>query len=255
MLSLASNLMRFKLLIFPFIFPAVCLIGEESFILLDGKSQREVLLLGSRVDERMSPCSTFKLPLCLMGFDAGVIRDRFNPVWSFKEGYDDFLPSWKSDQNPHSWIKNSCVWYSRLIVDELGVDLLTSYLKCFEYGNQDLSGGYRAAWLSSSLKISPREQVYFIQKMIQGELPVSSEAIEVIKSLFFLEELEGGWKLFGKTGGGTLILDSCQNELGWFVGWIEKQESWLAFAYQVNEEKIDQKKKVPRVRELLKQNL
>lgn len=95
-----------------------------------------------------------------------------------------------------SWIKNSCVWYSRLIVDELGVDLFAHYLKIFEYGNQDLSGGFRGAWLSSSLKISPREQIYFIKKMIEKELPVSSDAIKLSKPLFFLEELEGGWKLF-----------------------------------------------------------
>jgi beta-lactamase class D len=247
--------MRSKILIFTFALANISLTPEESFILFDGRSQKEVLLLGSRVDEPISPCSTFKLPLCLMGFDSGVLRDEHHPVWSFKEGYDDFLPCWKTTQNPKSWIKNSCVWYSRLIVDELGVDLFNHYLKIFEYGNQDLTGGFRGAWLSSSLKISPREQLNFIKKMIEEELPVSSDTIKLSKPLFFLEELEGGWKLFGKTGFGVMHLDSSKNELGWFVGWIEKEGDWLAFAYLINDEKIDLQKRVPRVKELLRGNL
>lgn len=247
--------MRSKILIFTLALANISLTSEESFILFDGRSQKEVLLLGSRVDEPISPCSTFKLPLSIIGFDSGVLKDHFHPVWSFKEGYDDFLPSWKTTQNPMSWIKNSCVWYSRLVVDELGVDLFAHYLKIFEYGNQDLTGGFRGAWLSSSLKISPREQLYFIKKMIEEELPVSSDTIKLSKPLFFLEELEGGWKLFGKTGAGVMHLDSSKNELGWFVGWIEKGGDWLAFAYQINDEKIDLQKRVPRVKELLRGNL
>ncbi|ASX27927.1 hypothetical protein BA173_03570 [Rickettsia sp. MEAM1 (Bemisia tabaci)] len=52
----------------------------------------------------------------------------------------------------------------------------------FSYGNQDTSGdkgknnGLTNAWLSSSLEISPEEQIAFLQKLAADQLPVSLKA-------------------------------------------------------------------------------
>jgi beta-lactamase class D len=37
---------------------------------------------------RFSPCSTFKIPLALMGFDAGILKDAHDPAWD----YDPRIP-------------------------------------------------------------------------------------------------------------------------------------------------------------------
>ena len=135
-----------------------CLVGEENFILVDGTSHEKVVEIGPHLDERVTPCSTFKIALSLMGFDSGILVDENMPVWVFQEGYDDFLESWKKPQTPRSWLKNSCVWYSRILAAKLGIKIFQAYLAALNYGNQDASGGLTGAWLSSSLKISPREQ-------------------------------------------------------------------------------------------------
>ena len=229
---------------------------EENFLLLDDATNEIVFELGSRNDERITPCSTFKIALSLMGFDAEILKDENLPVWAFREGYVDYLESWKAPQNPQSWMKNSCVWYSQVLTPQLGLEKIEKYLKSLEYGNQDMCGGLTKAWLSSSLKISPKEQVRFIQKMVHGELPISKQAIETTKSILFVDALPGGWKLFGKTGMGSITEPEGKNlQVGWFVGWIERNEEIFLFAYNIRDQKIMPSERIPRVKQLLEEQL
>lgn len=189
-----------------------------------------------------------------MGFDAGILKDENNPTWYYQEGYDDFLEIWKTSQTPQTWMKYSCLWYSRLLALEMGMDKMQSYLDSFDYGNHDLSGGLATlAWVNSSIEISPKEQASFIKKMVQGILPVSSHALQMTKAILFVEELPEGWKLYGKTGWSGSILGKDGNimESAWFVGWVEKENSFFTFAYNVRDEKINLSQRIPRVKQLL----
>lgn len=224
--------------------------GEESFCLIDGDTGQVVYEFGPNIDRRVTPCSTFKIVFCLMGFDSGILKNEYEPVWSFQEGYVDWMEVWKGDQTPTSWIKNSCLWYSRVLSQELGLELIQNYIEAFEYGNQDFSGGVTSAWLNSSLQISPREQAQFIQKMVQGNLPISKEAVEMTKSILFLEQLSEGWNLYGKTG----YLKKGSQSIGWIVGWIEKKGQCLPFAYNTREEKMDPRRRISRFKELIQQS-
>jgi beta-lactamase class D len=233
-----------------FIFLFLCLgvvSAEENFLVIDGATGETMSELGCHLDVRLTPCSTFKIVLSLMGYDAQILQDQETPRWDYQEGYVDYIESWKAAQTPRSWMKNSCVWYSQLLAVELGLQRMESYLGLFDYGNQDMSGGITRAWLSSSLKISPREQTEFIQKMVQGDLVISSYALKMTKELLFIEELPGNWKLFGKTGLGLI----GREKLGWFVGWIEKDRSFFPFAYNLLEQKIEVAQRIPRVKQLL----
>lgn len=188
---------------------------------------------GTNHDERLSPCSTFKIPLSLMGFDAGILLDEQHPQWS----------SDNTKHSPHTWIKNCVVWYSQQLTQQLGIDHIKNYLAAFDYGNQDMNGdlgknnGLAYAWLSSSLAISPREQVTFLKKLIHNQLPVSSHAIKITKKLFFEQTLENGWQLFGKTGSGyTRNTDGSFSDtyIAWYVGWLEKDSQKIVFSLSMH---------------------
>jgi len=181
-----------------------------------------------------------------MGYDLGILKDQWTPVWDFQEGYVVYKESWKASQTPQSWMKDSCIWYSQIVAVELGMDTIKTYLKSLEYGNQDMSGGLTEAWLDSSLKISPAEQVKLIQRMLQEKLQINPRAVALTKDLLFLEELGGGEKLFGKRG-----MWSSSEEIGWFVGWIEKGKNFFPFAYNIRDKKIDGGRMIPRVLEFL----
>lgn len=192
---------------------------------------------------RHTPCSTFKIALSLMGYEEGFLEDELHPKLPFKKGYIDSVESWNTAQTPMSWIKNSCVWYSQIITQKLGMEKFSSYVKKFDYGNLDVAGdawknnGLTRAWLGSSLQISPQEQVQFLQKMLEGKLPVSAKSLAMTKNILFIEELLGGWKFFGKTG--SCDIDK-NRQTGWFVGWAEKEKRQIIFAnYLEVEEKLD----------------
>ncbi len=228
------------------------LAAQENFILIDPDTDRSILEIGAQIDEKITPCSTFKIVLCLMGFDSGILQSEIAPAWSYQTGYSDYLESWKTDQTPRSWIKDSCVWYSQVLATRLGADTLQNYLASFAYGNQDLSGNEtEAPWISSSLKISPRGQVEFLRNMLQGRLSVSKDAQQITKELLFVEELQEGWKLFGKTGTGTIHQQDSSIKVSWLVGWIEIQEKSFPFAYQVRGSWVDRSLRIQRVKELL----
>ena len=231
--------------------------AEENFILLDDTSGKIVRRIGPHVDKRMTPCSTFKISLSLMGYDSGILFDEENPECPFQEGYVDALECWKASHNPQTWMKNSCVWYSQLITTQLGMEVVEGYLDQFQYGNRNMSGdpgknnGLTEAWLSSSLKISPREQVYFLQKLVRNTLPVTEHALELTKYLLFIEELPGGWKLYGKTGSGRFVNFEKERKIAWFVGWIEKKGQTYLFAYNIKGITIDPSQRLPRIKQLL----
>ncbi|GAA5252031.1 hypothetical protein KNCP2_03190 [Candidatus Rickettsia kedanie] len=85
------------------------------------------------------------------------------------------------------------------------------YVTKFDYGNHDILGdkgknnGLTNAWLSSSLEISPEEQLTFLQKLEDNKLPVSVQAQEMTKNILFIEDFVDGWKLYGKTGSGNKL--------------------------------------------------
>jgi beta-lactamase class D len=190
---------------------------------------------GKDCNQRFAPESTFKIALSLMGFDSRILKDELHPEWQYKKEYELYLNVWKYPHNPRTWIRDSCVWYSQVLTQKLGMSRFKNYVDAFHYGNQDVSGdkgqnnGLTNAWLSSSLAISPTEQIQFLQKIVNKKLPVSPKALTMTKGILYIQELAGGWKLYGKTGTGEQLM----KKHGWFVGWIEKDNRIVTFANHI----------------------
>lgn len=178
--------------------------------------------------KRLPPMSTFKLPIALMGYDAGVLQDEHNPVLPFKQGYVDWRPQWRQAHDPSSWMKESVVWYSQQVTLQLGAQRFASYVERFGYGNADVSGdqgkrnGLTGSWLNSSLRISPDEQIGFLRRVLNRELGLKPQAYEKSAALLRRPEPVGGWQVFGKTGSGSHV--------GWYVGWLERDGKRIVFA-------------------------
>lgn len=186
------------------------------------------------------PQSTFKIVLSLIGFDSGILQDANVPSWPCN-GCNHFINVCKGNHEPRTWMRDSCLWYSQVLTNKLGMEKFQDYIKKFNYGNMDLSGekdknnGLTQAWISSSLKISPIEQVKFLQSMIDKKLPISKSSYDKTKKILFIQELPGGWKLYAKTGNGNQVKNDIKTELqhGWFVGYIEKNKRKIVFANHI----------------------
>lgn len=208
-----------------------------------GRPLRQIGACGRRV----TPASTFKIAISLMGYDSGFLIDEHVPALPFQPGYPDWNPSWRATTDPSSWIKNSVVWYSQQVTKSLGDERFQGYVTSFEYGNRDASGdagqhnGLTHAWLSSSLQISPNEQIRFLEMVVKRELPVSARAYEMTGRITAVAVLPNGWEIHGKTGtgfpttaAGTLDTDHA---LGWFVGWATKEQRSVVFARLIQDER------------------
>ena len=113
-------------------------------------------------------------------------------------------------------MRDSVVWYFRRVAAGVGEKAMQGYLDAVGYGNRDISGGLTTFWLSSSLKISPDEQVAFLRRLYAGDLPFDRRNIEIVRKILVLDEDEKDGVVFsGKTGSGSA---GEKSRVGWFVG-------------------------------------
>lgn len=199
-------------------------------------------------ETRVTPASTFKIPLSVMGFDSGFLIVENAPRLNYRPGDPDWGgQTWTQPTGPEEWMKYSVVWYSQRITRSLGEDRLKSYVKSFGYGNADISGdpgkanGLERAWISSSLKVSPLEQIRFLRWLVNHELPVRKSAVEMTARIIKIDQTTDGWDIYGKTGtafprDASGIADEAHG-YGWFVGWAKKGSRTLTFARLAQDEK------------------
>ncbi len=200
---------------------------DACFIAFDLNTDKIVAERGGPIcSERAPALSTFKIPLALMAFDSKVIVDEDT---SFKwDGVNRPIAAWNQDQTVASWMKDSVVWVSQIIAPEIGKEKIAGYLKMFNYGNQDMSGGLTSAWLSTrskgpgsaSLQISPKEQLEFMKGFWRGTFKVSPDAYKKTKQITQLESLPHGFFMSGKTGSGFIGANG-RTRIGWFLGHVE----------------------------------
>ncbi|HEX4385498.1 MAG TPA: class D beta-lactamase [Myxococcales bacterium] len=193
-------------------------------------------------DQQVTPASTFKIAISLMGYDSGYLTGEHLPLLRYRIGDPDWDSSWKLPTDPASWIKSSVVWYSQRVTEWLGEARFRQYVQAFHYGNEDVIGesALQSAWLSSTLKISPLQQIQFLQKLVNGKLPVSAKAVEMTARLTAAGNFNG-WEVHGKTGSGFPAkpaggLDTA-HAYGWYVGWAVKAGRTIVFAYLIQDEK------------------
>ncbi len=178
-----------------------------------------------------------------MGFESGILKSPTEPQIDFNDEiknrmgslYDPVkYPVQRFSNRPHtpeSWMKYSVIWYSQEITEKLGMEKFANYVNKINYGNKDVSGtpgkndGLLQSWIFSSLEISPKEQIEFIEKLSNKKLPFSKAAQENTIKILNLENIWDDWDLYGKTGGGM--------KAGWFVGWIEKDNRRIVFTQYV----------------------
>jgi beta-lactamase class D len=204
---------------------------DGCFILYDMKANKELIKYGDkRCAERVAACSTFKVPLALMAFDKGILKDEDHLIkW---DGVQRFMPSWNKDQTAASWMRDSVVWYSQALTAKLGQATMEKYLTDYGYGTHDMSGGLSDAWLTvtpsdnvsprTTLKISADEQVQFMIKLFNNELRASKHALATTKKIMFIEKSTNGFELSGKTGSGYLSVTPDIVRIGWFVSHLQR---------------------------------
>lgn len=140
----------------------------------------------------------------------------------------------------------SVFWFSQRLTQALGQDRLQRYASAFRYGNADVSGMHvpdersGGAWVNSSLRISPLEQIAFLRDIVERRLPVAAQAYEMTANITRIATLPGGWAVHGKTGTGSPGADGhydAAHAYGWVVGWATRGGEAVVFAHLIQDER------------------
>ncbi len=209
-------------------------------VVVDAETGKSILQEGSACTQRVTPASSFKIAISLMGFDAGIFKTAHQPVWTYQPGYPDWGGEpWKGKVDPAAWMQYSVFWYSQQVVEKLGQEKFEHYVQQFGYGNQDVSGvpvqhaGQQGVWVVSSLQISPLEQIDFLRKIVNRQLAISASAYDMTEALTQSDVHPDGWTVYGKTGTGSPGTDGqydASKAYGWYVGWARKGKQKIVFA-------------------------
>lgn len=180
-------------------------------------------IYGTHADERVNPCSTFKILNSMIALDSGTVKDENETIpW---DGVIRQYPLWNRDHTMRSAIAVSTVWFYQELARRIGAERMARMVARAHYGNGDTSRTLTDFWLGGgSLVISPTEEAEFVHALVREKLPFSIRAMRTVKDIITLEKGKDT-SFGGKTG-------SCSG-IGWFVGFVESGDNVRTFAFQI----------------------
>ncbi len=196
---------------------------EGSFAVLDQNNNRLTLFNPDKYTERVSPASTFKICNALIGLETHAVENKSTIFqWDSVVRQNE---NWNKSQDLQTAFKNSTVWVYQKLAKKIGGEEMKCWLDKLAYGNADTSGGIDRFWLTGGLKISPKEEIEFLQKLNNLQLPFQQKNMLEVKQMMLIEQTEK-YAIYGKTGWGM----HGNKDLGWFVGFVETNNNVYYFA-------------------------
>ena len=230
---------------------------KGTFLLCDEKADVWHVSDAARARQAFLPASTFKLFNALVALDSGAVRDELEVIrWDGKVcGLKDSpVAEWNRDNSLASGMRHSTVWFYQEVARRAGEQRMQQWIDKAGYGNRDIGGGVDAFWLSGALRISAEQQIGFLRRLADDRLPFSPRAQEIVRRISITESAPT-YVLHAKTGWGTQAAqNSANDDLGWYVGWVEHAGRRWFFAMNVDlPAPGDAAKRVPLAKQLLAQ--
>jgi beta-lactamase class D len=163
------------------------------------------------------PASTFKIFNSLVALELGIAPDdKFLIKW---DGVVRERAELNKDLSMREAFKISAFPYYQELARRIGRVQMQHYLDTVKYGNRMIGKNIDQFWIDNSLQISADEQLGFIKRLYFNELPFSERTQRIVRSMMLQEE-NGNFKLYYKTGWGKL----ADKQVIWIVGFAEYQE-------------------------------
>lgn len=180
-----------------------------------------------RAATRYVPASTFKIPNSLIGLATGAVAS-VDEVLPYGGG-PTYLPQWARDMGLREAIRMSNVPVYQELARRIGMPRMRDGLRQLGYGNMDAGATVDTFWLDGPLTISAIEQTRFLERLAQERLPFPQPAMAAVREII---RQEGESKLYAKTG--WYAPDDRSNQIGWWVGWVEKDGKTYPFALNLD---------------------
>lgn len=173
------------------------------------------------------PASTFKVPNSIIALETGVVE---NESTIFKwDGEKRRLSIWDQDLTFKEAFHYSCVPCYQEIARKVGVSRMKEFISRFDYGKMIIdTNSIDVFWLEGDSKVTQFEQIDFLKKFYLNELNLSERTNGIMRRLMIIETNEN-FILSGKTGWSI----RNDNNNGWFVGYLEKEDEVYFFAVNI----------------------
>ena len=199
-----------------------------TFVLYDLAENRMYVHNEARADSGFVPASTFKIPNSLICLEEGTISDENEIIpW---DGIERMSPSWNQDQNLRTAFKRSAYWFYQILARRVGEERMQYWLDTMQYGNQNMGGGLDQFWLMGDIRISAKEQIAFLKKLQDNSLSFSQRTKDIVRDIMIREKTDE-FTLRAKTGWG---IPANRPAVGWYVGYLETQETVYFFAMNMH---------------------
>lgn len=173
------------------------------------------------------PASTFKVPNSIIALETGIVKsDTTLLKW---DGKPRAMKIWEDDLTLKQAFQHSCVPCYQKIAREIGLSRMKDNFNKLDYGNMDVNASnLDKFWLEGKSKINQFQQVDFLLRFYNSELPISEDTQKVMKRIMHIKS-EEPFRISGKTG---LSIREGNNN-GWFVGYIEYGTKQFFFATNI----------------------
>lgn len=198
-----------------------------TFVLYDASSGNFIGHNQERSKVRFVPASTFKIPNSMIGLSAGAVKS-VDDVLPYG-GQDQPFDAWEKDMGLREAITLSNVPIYQELARRIGLERMQEYVSKLGFGNEDIGTSVDTFWLEGPLKISAEEQAVFLAKLAQGQLPISNDIQSNVRDIV-LQEKGQDWQLYGKTGWENVPGPG----IGWWVGWVTKNNHVYSFALNID---------------------
>ncbi len=178
------------------------------------------------------PASTFKILNSLIALESGVISDEIAVLtW---DGIQRSIPGWNRDLNMKEAFKVSAVWFYQILARRIGYEQMQKWVMEAGYGNQKIGSedDIDKFWLAGELRITPQEQIQFLRRLYNNDLPFSKRSLAIVKDIMVNEQTPD-YTIRGKTGW-LGFEDNVTPKIGWYVGYLEKGKNVYFFTTNID---------------------
>ena len=205
---------------------------EGSILIYDQNQDRAYQYNSERNATPFLPGSTFKILNSLIALETGVIdNDIAVLTW---DGIKRIVPDWNRDLNMRTAFNLSAVWFYQVIARRVGHERMQQWVADAGYGNQTIGSpeAIDTFWLEGDLRTTPQEQIQFLRRLYDNDVPFSEKAIALVKDIMVVEKTpsytiraKSGWVGFGEPE---------QEQIGWYVGYVEQNDNAYFFATNID---------------------
>lgn len=179
------------------------------------------------------PASTFKIVNSLIALETKAISDEnetFKWDHADKKFFGKSMPLWNKDTNLKYAYKNSTIWFYVELAKKIGKKKYIKYLSQINYGNNSISPVLTDFWNYGNFGISPKNQIEFLIKLYENNLPFNIKNMEKVKEIMISDKSDLG-TFRGKTG----WTRKNGEDIGWYVGYLETNRNVYFFATRLTE--------------------